>query len=382
MFKARVKKVVSIGLHIIASLLSYIVPKKKGYWVFVSFQFYGKYSGNTKALFEYIHANKKQLNIGEKEIVYVTNTSQTERVIRKSGLPVIYNRLFWLLPLLRAEMIFTDGARSFMGFGNYKYVQLWHGTGYKNIGLSYSGKKYTYIRHFLLRRFFSKMVLVCATSEHDRQRKEKAFSSSKVVITGSPRNDIFFNQQSIRSADGVKRFLYAPTFRDTGNMFNAMSLGEWEKMDILMQKVGGVFLVKRHPSDYKLKVPDKFENIIDITEDTEDIQELLASVDVLITDYSGITSDFVITGKPVIFYTYDFEDYMKKNRTFYYDIKKILPGPFVQSGDELIECLEDFSWFENLEYQLRYQKFRSMFHTYMDGDSSRRFFDEVLKITI
>ncbi|WP_367913175.1 CDP-glycerol glycerophosphotransferase family protein [Leadbetterella sp. DM7] len=380
MLKEKINNFLSMASHILASILSYLIPKKKNYWVFISFQYYGKYSGNNKALFEYIHKHRNRLKINS-DIIYITNNRKTEEHIRNLKLPVIYNRFFWLYPLLRAEYIFTDGTRSFMGFGLFKFIQIWHGTGYKNIGLSYKGKKYSGIRHYFLQQFFKKMILVCATSEEDKLRKEIAFQNSNVRITGSPRNDIFF--EGIQNNNDLKkRILYAPTFRDTGGKFSAMRLDDWESLDALMKEKDAIFFVKKHPSDYKLQVPTSFERIIDITQQTEDIQTLLASVDVLITDYSGIASDFVITGKPIIFYTYDFEQYIQTNRSFYYDIEKVLPGPFVKKSTDLMNYLNDFSWFENEDYQAKYDKFRNTFHTYLDGNSSKRFLDEVIKIIV
>ena len=40
--------------------------------------------------------------------------------------------------------------------------------------------------------------------------------------------------------------------------------------------------------------------------------ELLAVVDLLITDYSSIVFDFLPTGKPVSMYTYDLDEYQER----------------------------------------------------------------------
>jgi CDP-glycerol glycerophosphotransferase (TagB/SpsB family) len=372
------ERVPSIIGHIIVSALSYIVPKKKGYWAFVSFQFYGKYSGNNKALFEYFQNNKESLG-EETQVVYVTNNKKTKNFIEREGYPVKYNKLLWLLPILRAEFVFVDGTRSFMGLGNFKFIQLWHGTGFKNIGLSFSGKPYSSVRHALLRRFCKNSLLICATSKDDQKRKAAAFESENVKITGSPRNDIFF-QLPASATKASKRILYAPTFRDAGGSFSAMELKDWERIQILMERSNSEFLIKKHPSDYKLAVPTNMDRIIDVTKTTEDIQKLLASVDVLISDYSGISTDFAITGNPIIFYTYDYDNYIATCRSLYYDIKTTLPGPFASNADQLIFLLEDLSWFDEESYKVKYNQFRDTFHFYRDGNSSKRVLDEVINI--
>jgi len=369
-------KIISVLSHFIVAILSYFIPKKKDFWVFVSFQFYGKYSGNNKALFDYIHQNKQRLE--NYQVVYVTNNNRTELLLKELGLPVKYNRFFWLWPLLRAEIIFTDGIRRFIGFGNFKFIQLWHGTGFKNIGFAHKGSKNTWLQNYLLKSFTRKSILISATSNDDKVRKELSFKSKNVLITGSPRNDIFFSDQ-VSNTNLRKKILYAPTFRDTGDEFNAMKNDDWDKLNLLMKNKNMDFLIKRHPSDHKLKVPTNFTNILDVTDATEDIQTLLTSVDMLVTDYSGIVTDFVISGKPIIFYTYDFEEYIATNRTFFYDIKKVLPGPFVSTPEELILYLSDLSWFLKLDYKLSYDKFRDKFHKYLDGISSERVLNEVIK---
>lgn len=365
--------------HILTSLLSYIVPKKKGYLAFVSFQFYGKYSGNNKYLFEYMLHNKDKLPDGV-ALAYVTDLKNTEAHIKALGYPVKRNRILWTWDLLRAEMIITDGSRAFFGLGKFKFVQLWHGTGYKNIGLSYEGKSYSKTRSFLQKRFFKQMVFVSATSESDQTRKAKAFNSDAVYITGSSRNDLLLNNTITQKNNFNKTFLYASTFRDTGGEFTAMPDKAWEELNEIMKRTNSQFLIKKHPSDYKLKVPTHFSNIKDVTAETEDIQELLAVVDVLITDYSGIASDFVLTEQPIIFYTYDFDEYMANNRTFYYDLKEALPGPFANNSDELLKFIEDLDWFNEPSYQVKYNAYKNLFHKFIDANSTERTLNKILEI--
>lgn len=357
-------------------ILSYIIPKEKNTIGFVSLQFRGKFSGNNKALFLYIQENLELLPKGVK-VFYITNQKTTYDLLKSKGFEVKYSKYFWLWDLVRAEYIITDGARSFIGLGKFKIVQLWHGSGYKKIGLSYSGKKNNNLRHFHLKRFFNKMVLVCAASEMDKKLKIDAFQNEKVVITGSPCNDLLYldNKSNI---DNLNIILYAPTFRDIQGNFSAFSDDGWMKMNDLMQRTNNVFWVKRHPGDYKLIVPNHLPFIRDVTNATEDIQELLRNTKLLITDYSAISSDYSFTERPIIFYTYDFEEYLNSSRTFYYDIKSLLPGPFAVNEIQLFNLLEDISWFTDEGYQNRYNIFRSNFHQFHDNKASERFFKHMI----
>lgn len=46
--------------------------------------------------------------------------------------------------------------------------------------------------------------------------------------------------------------------------------------------------------------------------DCIDTNELLSLVDILITDYSSIFFDYMATNKPILYFMYDKEQYLKK----------------------------------------------------------------------
>src|SRR5699024_4605719 len=142
-----------------------------------------------------------------------------------------------------------------------------------------------------------------------------------------------------------------------------------------------VFVVKKHPWDRHLKVPQNLKNIIDLTHEIADVQELLVITDSLITDYSGIMTDFAITGRPILLYTYDLEEYLANCRTFYYDIKEILPKPFIYEEKELLDKIKDSAWQQDPEVQESYKKFQQKFHQYLDGNSSKRVMEEIKKLS-
>ena len=55
----------------------------------------------------------------------------------------------------------------------------------------------------------------------------------------------------------------------------------------------------------------KYSNIIDVSDEIEDIQEILPSNDILIVDYSSIIFDFILLNRPVIFFPFDYEVIVK-----------------------------------------------------------------------
>jgi CDP-glycerol glycerophosphotransferase (TagB/SpsB family) len=111
----------------------------------------------------------------------------------------------------------------------------------------------------------------------------------------------------------------------------------------------------------------------------EDIQDLLPEVDLLITDYSSIALDFFLTGRPVIFFPYDLEEYDAR-RGFSIDYLKDLPGPFAFDGEELLERLRTSeSWSGSTEYRRKYAAVRDRYHKYKDARSAERLYARLVE---
>ncbi|MDR2825041.1 MAG: CDP-glycerol glycerophosphotransferase family protein, partial [Prevotellaceae bacterium] len=69
-----------------------------------------------------------------------------------------------------------------------------------------------------------------------------------------------------------------------------------------------------------------------------DVQELLHISDILITDYSSVMFDFMLTRRPCFLFATDVDTY---DRGTYIDINK-LPFPLAENNRELIQNVENF----------------------------------------
>ncbi len=365
----------------ILAMLSYIIPKKKNYWVFLPGHDQNKFSGNLKYFFKYINSNHSNIHS-----VWLTKSDSVYNHIRERSLPVKTYFIFPFWQLLRAEYIFIDGFHRSFNHGHLNFIQLWHGTGFKNIiALSKRNENPSDIRD--IKQISSLYRLVTANTEDDKDRKMKAFLTHNVYITGSPRDDIFFDvnfnkneyKQKVGLSNYEKSILYAPTYRQNGKL-DPFTKSFWVRINDWASSTNNIFLIKKHPKDREFVVPDNLSHIRDVTESIQDVQELLSVTDILISDYSSIVTDYVLTGRPIIFYINDYEDYLKTSRTFYYDLKSVLPGPFAYNESELQNLIVDTCWFEDHSYQERYKKFLDSFHKYKDGQSSARLFQKIMEI--
>ena len=115
------------------------------------------------------------------------------------------------------------------------------------------------------------------------------------------------------------------------------------------------------------------EGMIDVSE-YPDVNELIAASDILITDYSSIIFDWYITGRPVIFFMYDLEEY-KGGRGLYFELDEYLYGRLARNKDELVTAVRE----EDLCAEKR-AAFGEKFMSACDGHSrekvSKWIFDE------
>ena len=84
--------------------------------------------------------------------------------------------------------------------------------------------------------------------------------------------------------------------------------------------------------------------------------------------------DYTILKKPIILFTYVLDDYLYKERGFYFDYKEMVPGKIVYNIDDLIASIkeEDFR-LEKLEEFLKLQ------FGQFSPDSSKLILDYILE---
>jgi CDP-glycerol glycerophosphotransferase len=215
--------------------------------------------------------------------------------------------------------------------------------------------------------------------------KSSFWYNGKILECGSPRDDIFINQDTqVNKAVHLqfslntltKIVLYAPTFRNIIDT-KIFDLNYQLILDILKEKTREewVFLVRLHPniSEKATRLGIFNESVINAT-DYGDMQELLYASDILMTDYSGCMFEFTLTKKPVFLYFEDFINY-KSERDFYLDIFS-LPFPIAQNIDELVKNINNFN---NDNYTQIVNAFLKGLDSFDDGKASERVADRIIE---
>ena len=169
----------------------------------------------------------------------------------------------------------------------------------------------------------------------------KEACNGRIFPVGAPRVDQTLDQntaQAVRKDLGVsddhKIILIAPTWRGTLND----AQNQDTELQALLEKLQGLdpnhhtVFVQMHnfaSTDLDgLRTPPK----------TLSTNQFLSAVDILITDYSSIMFDFLATGRPLILYAYDREEY-GRTRGFNFALEE-LPATICDTPHEVMAAIE------------------------------------------
>ena len=136
-----------------------------------------------------------------------------------------------------------------------------------------------------------------------------------------------------------------------------------------------IMIMKLHPfiKDSITITEENSDFIIDLSNERE-INDLLFISDIMITDYSSVCFEYSLLNKPMIFFTYDLEEYIE-SRDFYYPFETFVPGPIVRSTDEIIDIITN----NNFDLK-RVEEFKNKFFSNLDGKSTKRVVDMLINI--
>ncbi len=121
-----------------------------------------------------------------------------------------------------------------------------------------------------------------------------------------------------------------------------------------------------------------FEGFVRNVSRYPDISDLYLVADVLVTDYSSVMFDFANTGRPMLFYTWDLDEYRDSLRGFYFDFEATAPGPLLRTTDDVVQALESLETVEK-EHADRYTAFAERFCAFEDGAAAARVVDAALR---
>ncbi|HET7661784.1 MAG TPA: CDP-glycerol glycerophosphotransferase family protein [Oryzihumus sp.] len=274
-----------------------------------------------------------------------------------------------------------------------KYAQTWHGTPLKRIGFDIDNLQMSNQQYLVqFGRDVAKWDSLVSPNAFSTEILTRAFRyDGEVMEIGYPRNDVFHREdlraervakarQRLGLPEGKRVILYAPTWRD--NDYD--STGRYQftmKLDLeRMHRAFGddsILLIRGHQLVSSAIDATMFEGFVRNVSLYPDISDLYLLADVLVTDYSSVMFDYVNTGRPIVFYTWDLESYRDDLRGFYFDFEKEAPGPLLRTTEQVVAALSSLDSVSE-QYADAYAAFRERFTEREDGGASARFIERFL----
>lgn len=381
-------------IRVILSLLNFIIPKRK----IIIFNSYPDFSGNSLSVYLYILNNRQDI-FSKYRMIWCVNDETRHDLVQilenrsnnRVHEVVKKNSIRGILLFLSAKYIFSTHGY-FPGIKsreNQIHVNLWHGMPFKRIGKLLEGGRY--------KGKEDEADLTIATSDVFQSIMAKSFdiNESNVLITGQPSNDFLYNSNKSLEKLNIKKekynkvLLWMPTYRksvigDIRNDGNHESFGildvlgsNVDSFNSLLMKKEYLLLVKLHPMDsinnYEIKELDNILVLKDSFLLDKDVllYELVGEVDVLLTDYSSIFIDYLVTKKPIAFLCSDLKEY-SQTRGFSFDSPTdYLPGQLISNYGGLVEYINNIDEI-NYSWEHKRREVQSYLTKYTDNNNSQR----------
>lgn len=315
------------------------------------------YNYNSRYLFEYVKENLPEITP-----LFVINDPEL-----RNSLSSKYGKQYFIetesiqgiRQALSAGVWFTSAGLPAYGTGLHKkrlIINLWHGVPLKKIALLDPNLKKAARIYF--KKIFSENYTCILTTSHELiplMARSFAVSEDKIKVWGQPRNDGLFQKNDCREILGqlfpdlpeyTKTVLYAPTFRDYGQvqLFPFKDFDQ-KQLEAFLDEKNILLFIRTHVAEQGSAAPYLGKRIRFLgNEQAEDVTGILNIFDCLITDYSSIYIDYLLTDKPMIFLPYDRQQYLD-GRGMNFDYDDVTPGPKPETFNDFLDALspkEDF----------------------------------------
>lgn len=333
--------------------------------------FVGKVGGLCNVKYAFLQSQAQDYGF---DSCLVPSSGDDHQLLRASGLPVAYPCTPELLNSAAAFVVDDFPHKSALGelvsadpstgepapdssfFAGRPVIQLWHGIPLKKIGFPEiaSAVNMNSEKALYLQRQYAGYACVPSTSPWMTEELfSRVFRAAEFPNLGFARNDILLRPPTHHDMLGVdqelyldlvrhrkgggKVVVYMPTFRDTGGNFLEDGVLDPFALEAFCLRHKIIFLTKFHPN---IDVP-AFRKLraFMVCDSACDIYPLLPLADTLLTDYSSVYFDYMLLDRPLLFFDYDKDKYLTKDREMFFDYESMTPGLHCHTQEELLAAL-------------------------------------------
>ena len=348
---ARAKKLADIARSAAA-------PVKPGTVLYESFGGNGALC-SPRSIFEYLVADP---DFNGFEHVWVLENGPEHDGFRKrcESLPnvefVRRGTLEYFHRLLTAQYVFSNSAfpLEYTKPAGQVYVNTWHGIPLKTMGYDLPGGAIG--TRNVVRTFLAADYLLSSGPSMTQTMYRDAFQlgglyQGSVIETGLPRMADqaaadphavrrSLKDRGLRAREGAQLVLFAPTWRGESTNRPEKDVESLRSVVKSLRESLGEdcdVLLKVHQFVYKQGIDDPELADVLVPNDVN-TNELLAAVDVLVTDYSSVFFDYLAEDRPLVFYVPDSAEY-EDGRGLYYSLDS-LPGERADCENELFTAVQ------------------------------------------
>lgn len=324
---------------------------------------------------------------GEYELIWVTRFPDSCE--KRDDITVVRQRSFdYFRYFVRTKFFITNDMvdEALVKKKGQIFLTTWHGGGaYKKVGTSTVSEDVAFAKNF--RKWYGRLDYFISSCKKCTDMYAEAFHLDSHVFleTGTPRNDIFFEKhdeikQRVRDfyhlSEQTKIILFAPSFQ--------MSAPEKENYDLelLTNTVRQLQEMTKQPwivlyrSHYFREADDISEQpfVKDGTTYYE-MQDLLYTADVLVTDFSSCIWDFALTGRPIIVMENRLREYESEDRGFFVPYTM---WPYIKISG-LSELAATIAEHENTDFSSAYATHMEEMGTFETGTACRQIINTIIR---
>ena len=345
-----IKLVLLYVIKMVLSLLKVFPLHKKRYF-FMSY--YGRqYSCNPRAIYEYLVKNydNREFVWCISDVKKISTDPQDNKLITVSK-----NSLKYFYYLITSHFVFSNiQLETYLPKKRKSiWINTWHGGGaFKVVD---TPQRTIYEKRTKKIQIENTDLYISSSGKFTEVMSDSTgIPKEKFIQIGMPRNDVLFENQTIKSEIRNKVLeyldvpknnyivLYAPTYRGQAKNgeFN-LDLDIIPMITSFKERFGRevTLLIRAHHAITSKYCIDS-SCVVDATS-YDDMQQLLIATDCLITDYSSSIWDYSLLNKACILYVPDLENY-RKNRGLYMNIEE-WPFDFAVTNEELQEMIKRLS---------------------------------------
>jgi len=343
--------------------------------------FNGRYSDSPRVVCEAVAASGTAC-----DAVWLADPEHVEAFPRHSVTVPIYTDAA-VEALESADLVISNGhlEMEWTKRPDATYVQMWHGTPLKRIHADALGGPPGLLEHLSLD--VDRWDVLLSPNPYSTETMRQAFRwRGEILEIGNPRNDLLVSSRApevrarvrreLQVEDGQTVVLYTPTWRDDAFWDDTADAGALA-LDVanFTRELGDdhVLLLRVHYKLTGLLRDIDHPAAIDVSS-YPDIADLYLAADAMVTDYSSTMFDFAVTGKPMLFFTYDMDRYRDELRGFYFDLSVDPPGPLSVTTDGLVEHVRHLAD-QHEQHREAYARFQAKFCPHDDGHATDRFLE-------